>query len=135
MNDRDLIRRYASGEKSAFEQLVRRHLDWVYGVCRRRVREEDLARDVTQAVFIALAKKAQMLARHTSLSGWLYQAALYCSRDALKRQRIREKHERAAGQAMWERKRSSMTVQQDQPNAEQVEAALAKLGRKDRELL
>lgn len=97
MDDRELLSDYVrTGSQSAFTEIVARHIDWVYGACRRRVVDPALAEDVTQAVFIVLAKKAKTLGEKVVLVGWLMNAIHFASADALKRQARRREHERRA---------------------------------------
>jgi hypothetical protein len=68
--DAELIRTYAESRlEAAFTEIVRRHLDLVYSAARRMVRDSHLAEDVTQAVFVALAKNAAQLTDRPVLSG------------------------------------------------------------------
>lgn len=71
-----LLRNYADdGNQGAFTELVRRHVDLVYGAALRRTGgNAHLAADVAQQVFISLARNAGKLARHTVLSAWLHTA-------------------------------------------------------------
>lgn len=74
--DQQLLRDYSeSRSEPAFAELVRRHVDLVYSAALRMVRDSQLAEDVTQGVFMALAKNAPQLAEHPVLSGWLHRAA------------------------------------------------------------
>ena len=52
--------------------LVRQHLDWVYSLCRRSVRDAAMAEDVTQTVFLILIRKAKQLPQGVNMSGWLF---------------------------------------------------------------
>src|SRR5262245_45976052 len=72
--DLDLLRSYAEeNSESAFTELVRRHIDLVYSAALRESNgDSSLAEDITQAVFVELARKAQRLVRHPALAGWLY---------------------------------------------------------------
>ena len=59
--DQQLLREFASSEsQSAFGERVRRHLDWVHSAALRRVADSHLAEDVSQSVFIALARQATL---------------------------------------------------------------------------
>ena len=59
VNDMDLVREFAGrNSESAFAELVRRHINLVYSVALRFAGNSEDAQDVTQAVFIILARKA-----------------------------------------------------------------------------
>src|SRR5438132_1033721 len=86
-----LLREYAqSNSEQAFTTLVSRYVDLVYSVALRQVRDAHLAEEITQTVFITLAKKAKSLSPKTILSGWLCRTARYVSADTLKFQRRRQ---------------------------------------------
>lgn len=51
-NDQQLVSKYLAGDESAFEQLVRRHKDRVYGYIRMMVKDHQLAEDIFQDVFV-----------------------------------------------------------------------------------
>ena len=94
MDDARLLAQFA-GEKSqdAFQEIVHRHVGMVFSVCRRQLRDAHWAEDVTQAVFILLAKKAPDLPENVILGGWLYKAAHYACSNARAMQRTRAHHE------------------------------------------
>lgn len=96
LSDEKLLRAYTGGSEEAFRRLVERHAGMVHAAARRQVRDPQTADDVTQAVFILLAKKASSLARPALLPGWLVKAAHFACRDARKREQRRTIHERKA---------------------------------------
>jgi hypothetical protein len=57
--DRELLRQYAHGNSNeAFAALLTRHVNLVYSVALRKTANPQSAEEVTQAVFIVLAKKS-----------------------------------------------------------------------------
>jgi len=95
-----LLREYAeNGSESAFTELVTRHTNLVYSAAYRQVDSPEQAADITQRVFIALARAARGLAprmaQDASLAGWLCRTArnltLNLRRDEFRR-RTRERH-------------------------------------------
>ncbi len=96
-DDLTLLREYARGNsEEAFAALVTRHVNLVYSVALRQVRDPHLAEEITQAVFIILARKAGSLGPKTILSGWLCRTARYASANALTIQRRRQRREQEA---------------------------------------
>jgi RNA polymerase sigma factor (sigma-70 family) len=94
-DDMALVREYAQSEsEQAFATLVSRHVNLVYSVALRQVRDPHLAQEITQAVFIILARKAKSLSPKTILSGWLCRTARYVSAHTLRDQRRRQFRER-----------------------------------------
>jgi RNA polymerase sigma factor (sigma-70 family) len=96
-DDMGLVREYAAGRsEDAFAILVERHIGLVHSAALRRVNNPQLAEEITQAVFILLARKAASLKTGTILPGWLYRTTGYVAADALKIQRRRESREQEA---------------------------------------
>src|SRR4051812_48118209 len=72
-DDRALLDRFAGErDETAFAALVGRHARMVYGVCKRAVRDEHLAEDAFQAVFLVLARNPAGTTASASVGGWLF---------------------------------------------------------------
>ena len=77
LTDQQLLRDYAEHRSdAAFGELVRRHLDLVYSAALRMVRDAHLAEDVTQGVFVALARSAARRTDCAVLAGWLHRTEI-----------------------------------------------------------
>ena len=99
MDDMDLLREYARrASDEAFSGLVTRHLDLVYSAALRQVRDAHLAQEVTQAVFLILARKAGVLSEGTILAGWLLRTTRFAARHALRTEHRRQLREQKAAQ-------------------------------------
>ena len=96
LTDQQLLREYAERtSEAAFAELLRRHIDFVYSAALRMLRDGHLAEDVTQGVFLALAKQAGQLATRPALSGWLLRTARNLAANMVRadaRRRAREQN-------------------------------------------
>lgn len=87
MDDSELLEEYAArGSEDAFSTLVSRHIPLVYSAALRQVGNREEAEEITQAVFMLLARKAGALRHHPTVSGWLYQATRRTAASANRRQ-------------------------------------------------
>jgi RNA polymerase sigma factor (sigma-70 family) len=96
-DDMALLREYARhNSEEAFAALASRRVNLVYSVALQEVHDPHLAEEITQAVFIILARKADSLGDKTILSGWLCRTARYARANALTIQRRRQRREQEA---------------------------------------
>jgi RNA polymerase sigma factor (sigma-70 family) len=94
-DDRELLAEYArNGSEAAFATLATRYVNLVYSAALRVTKNPHDAEEVTQAVFVVLARKAGGLRPGTVLPGWLYQTARHAAanfvRGGIRRQRREE---------------------------------------------
>lgn len=142
-DDPELLRRYAGeGSQPAFAELVRRHVDLVYGAAWRRTGDPHRAAEVAQQVFISLARDARKLSRHTVLAAWLHTATRNAAINLMiSEQRRREREARALaletaplaadGEPRWEQLRPLLDEAIDElPEADRAAVALRFLERK-----
>jgi len=97
LDDAELLSRYVmQRSEGAFATLVERHVSLVYSSALRQVRDPHLAEEITQAVFVILARKAGSLRRETVLAGWLCRTAHFAACNTLKAEHRRHRHEQEA---------------------------------------
>ena len=75
-DDTALLRGYVEdGSDECFATLVARHVNKVYSTTLRHTGNPHVAEEITQTVFVILARRARPLGRRVILSGWLYKTA------------------------------------------------------------
>ena len=118
--------------EAAFAAIVGRYVGLVHSVALRHTAVPEQTQDITQAVFIILARKAGSLGRKTVLSGWLYHTARLTAANYQRAEsrRIRREQE-AYMQSIME---AGATPVWDEVSP-QLDGAMAKLGTADRDAL
>ena len=85
------------GSEAAFHQLVTRYIDLVYSSAVRLVNgDTHMAQDVTQTVFVDLARTARTLSGDVMLGGWLHRHTCFVASKTLRGERRRQMRERQA---------------------------------------
>jgi RNA polymerase sigma factor (sigma-70 family) len=98
LDDAELLGSYArERSESAFTELVRRRVDLVYSAALREARgDAALAEDITQAVFVELARKAAKVSQHPALAAWLYTCVRRMSANVRRSEDRRQHREQEA---------------------------------------
>lgn len=92
--DGTLARRAAAGDRDAFAALLERHYDRVYRVGARVLGDADAAADLAQDVCVGLPAKLSSYRGGSRFTTWLYRVVVNSARDALRRNAVRQRHER-----------------------------------------
>ena len=130
-DDIALLRKYVEHDsEEAFAALVARHVNKVYSVALRHTRNPHQAEEITQAVFVILAKKSRQLGKRVILSGWLYQAARLTAVTFIRGEirRARREQEAHMQTALHENESDAWTQ-----IAPLLDAAMARLNETDRQ--
>ena len=102
-DEREQLRLYVESQsEEAFAGIVTRYLPFVYATALRRVGGDvHRAKDVTQLAFIALARNAAPLSKHSNLTGWLFVTTRFLAAKALRTEQRRRTRETEAGMTQW----------------------------------
>jgi RNA polymerase sigma factor (sigma-70 family) len=133
-SDMELVQAYLrQGSEEAFATMVGRHINLVYSAAIRQVGTATNAEEITQAVFIILARKAAGLRPDTVLEGWLYETTRLTSLSFLRGERRRQWREQEAYM------RSTLDESDDVSVWDQMspllDEAISRLGKKDRDAI
>jgi RNA polymerase sigma factor (sigma-70 family) len=97
LDDHELLAEFAASEsETAFAALVTRYVNLVYSAGLRFAKNPHHAEEITQAVFIILARRAGSLGRGVVLGGWLYQTTRMTAANFMKREMRRQQREQEA---------------------------------------
>jgi RNA polymerase sigma factor (sigma-70 family) len=132
-DDHQLLVDFArANSEAAFAALVSRHINLVYSTALRSTGNHHAAGEITQAVFIILARKADGFSRKIVLSGWLYQTTRLTAANFLRTEIRRQKREQEAYMQSTLNEPESEAWRQIAPL---LDGAMEKLGQKDHDAL
>jgi RNA polymerase sigma-70 factor, ECF subfamily len=98
LEDDRLLEAARSGDQQAFERLVERHSSWLLLLINRMVRDEHLAQDLLQQVWLQLYRSLSTLRTQGTLKAWLARVARNRCLDVLRRRRLLTFSELARGE-------------------------------------
>jgi RNA polymerase sigma factor (sigma-70 family) len=126
------LREYAGqGSEPAFAELVQRHVNLVYSAALRHAGIPAQAEEITQVVFVILARKAGGLHADTVLEAWLYETTRLASISYMRGERRRQFREQES--CMQSDLQESVADSVWEQLAPLLDEAMARLGKKDRE--
>jgi RNA polymerase sigma factor (sigma-70 family) len=131
VSDMELLRDYNEQvSEEAFAALVQRHVNLVYSVALRHAGIAAHAEEITQAVFVILARKAATLRPDTVLEGWLHETTRLTALQFMRGERRRQFREQEAYMQTTLRESTDASVWMQL--APLLDDALSRLGQKDR---
>ena len=94
-SDIELVELSLDGDAKAFEYLVKRHYLTVYKVSYKWCGVREDAEDITQEVFVKLARKLKTFGRKSSFRTWLYRITVNTAKDFCRKASTKRTYENA----------------------------------------
>ena len=110
--DQLLVDRFKRGDEAAFDEMVSRHWDRIYGMVHQLLRNQQDAEEVTQDAFIRAHRGLVGFRGDAAFTTWLYQIATNLARNRY---------------WYWWRRRRDQTVSFDQPVSDQNSTPLSEV--------
>jgi RNA polymerase sigma-70 factor, ECF subfamily len=88
-NEAELLTRVVSGDREAFDAVMRNHQDRVFSVCLRIMGDRERALDATQDTFLTVFRKAGQFQGRSAVGTWIYRIAVNTCYDQLRKQKRR----------------------------------------------
>lgn len=107
-----IIDRCQQGDTAVFDQLVNQYQARIYDLACFMVRDETAAHDIVQETFIRVYQRLHTFQGQSTFETWLIAIATNCSRDYLRRQRLRQTLSLEALTPRWLRR---LAGRQEQP--------------------
>ncbi len=89
MDDRALVAAAQQGDRASLDQLLSRHYDRIFAVCRRVTGHDADAADAAQEALIAIVRSLNRFDGRSSFATWTYRIATNSALDELRRRRRR----------------------------------------------
>src|ERR1700734_2122305 len=85
----ELVRLAQSGEEAAFEELIRRHQQRVFGLVNGILRRREDVEDVVQQVFLKVFLSLKRFDHRAAFSTWVYKITVNECWDYLRKKKVR----------------------------------------------
>ncbi|MCX6735175.1 MAG: RNA polymerase sigma factor [Candidatus Peregrinibacteria bacterium] len=87
-SDLQLVENYIAGDEEALRLLIERYTNVIFAFVSRYVKDDDVAADVVQDVFIKMWKNLESFDRGKNFRVWLYSIAKNTALDFLKKRKL-----------------------------------------------
>jgi RNA polymerase sigma-70 factor (ECF subfamily) len=84
-DDRELVAAARAGDRPAVDELLRRHYDRIYAICRRLAGNDADALDATQEALLAVVRGLPRFDGRAAFTTWCYRVATNACLDELRR--------------------------------------------------
>ena len=98
-DDIALITQALRGEAWAFEELVRRYYNMAHALAFQWTASAVHAEDLTQEIFLKLARKLGSFKAQSSFKTWFYRMSINCAKDYLKKIKREQSRVESSGEA------------------------------------
>lgn len=130
LEDIELINRAREGDASAFECLAERHYLLVYKISYQWCGMKEDAEDITQEVFMKLARTVFSFKGESSFRTWLYRITINTAKDFT---RMNERRRKKEMNYREQQKGNELTEQKDISMSEAVHQMITRLPQKLKE--
>lgn len=89
VNEAELLARVVSGDRDAFDQIMRIHEDRIFSVCLRIMGDRERALDASQETFLTVFRKAGQFEGKSQVGTWIYRIAVNTCYDQLRKAKRR----------------------------------------------
>jgi len=89
VEDRELVAQAQDGKRAALDELLRRHYDRIYAICRRIAGNDADAADAAQEALLAIVRGLPKFDNRAAFSTWSYRVATNACLDELRRRKRR----------------------------------------------
>jgi RNA polymerase sigma factor (sigma-70 family) len=135
-SDEQLMAAYVAGDAAAFRLLFERYAGVLYGLSRRRLGNDDEARDIVQQTFLQLHRARHDFRASARLRPWLFTIALNLIRGTYRtRRRRREESLELAGRVPEAAVVDDAADAEQKARAARLRAALASIPSQQREVI
>ena len=131
-----LVAQAAGGDEDAWRELVLRYSPRIFAMARSRLRNDDMAEEITQSVFVTIATKLrdQQYAETGRFEPWLFRITMNRVRDVC---RAKARHAKPVDPVMFQSSMSEkeMSTSDETPELNTLRMAMSMLSESDRELI
>ena len=85
--DYELAKQYLKGNEEAFDDLVKRYVNLIYRFVFGYVKDQAIAEDITQQVFLKVWKNIKKIDKNKNFKSWIYTIAKNTTLDYLKKKK------------------------------------------------